>query len=127
MEKQHKANDELKPRYFIIDDLRAKYGRECLSLSECAEALGLAYGSLRNMVVENRSPVRTVMLGSRRVVPIVELARLIYEGATGEKMHVEIGNIIPKSITPAGAGRRGRRSNEEKAQMAAAASGVRNG
>lgn len=127
MNKQQK-HEELKQSYFIVDDLRASYGREFLSLSESASALGLAYGSLRNMVVEGRSPVRTVLLGSKRVVPIVELARLIFEGSTGEKFHVEIGNIFPIQKSPVtaastkgGAGRRGRRSNEEKAQLAAAA------
>lgn len=123
MEKQHKASDELKPTYFVVDDLRARFGREFLSLSEAAGELGLAYGSLRNMVVEDRSPVRTVLIGARRVVPCLEIARLIYETVSGEKLDIQLGNIeTPELTTRKKRKEPGRPSNEEK-MMA----GVRHG
>lgn len=115
MNKQYKPHDELRPKYFIVDDIRARYGREFLSLSEAAGELGLAYGSLRNMVVEERCPVKTVLIGARRVVPCLEIARLIYETVSGEKLDIQLGNFevveLPTRKKRKGPGRP---SNEEK-------------
>ena len=81
-------------------ELRQKYGKEFLSVSEAAHELGLAYGSFRNLVCEGRSPVPTALVGKRRVVPLLGIAILTFEALTGKKVEIQFDPVGAPATQP---------------------------
>lgn len=49
-------------------------GKAFLSIDEAARLLSKASGSVRNEISDGRFPVRSLKIGSRRLIPILDLA-----------------------------------------------------
>lgn len=107
--------------------LRQKYGKEFLTVSEAAHELGLAYGSFRNMLSEGRAPVPSVMIGGRRAIPLLGIAKLTFEALTGQKVEITFDSLGAGNAKHKEQKKPGRRRNPEPASASPSSKEVRHG
>ena len=62
-----------------MSDTRLKQERRALSIQETAQTLGISRATLYRRLKEGR--ITTIVLGSRRLVPVAAIDALLREGA----------------------------------------------